>query len=247
VVSTRSKWAKRVLAVFGGLAATCLVAAGYIGYLSDDPITVLPAKASTKPLKVVFLSGDMGFNVGMGPQIAQQLHARGVAVLGFNSLTWFRHSRTVGEVRQLIPELLDRADGAFGPGPTLVIGQSFGADALQLALAELPAEQRARIAGAVLIVPTEEIRLRASPDEILNFAPPELSALPSARLLTWLPALCISGREEARSICRQLTADNVELIELPGGHYLDGDAEAVADAIHDWREAWHSRWSAAAP
>lgn len=244
-MTARSKWAKRVLVAFGGLATTILAAAGYVGYLSDDPFTVLPAKASTKPLKVVFLSGDMGFNVGMGPRIAQQLHARGVAVLGFSSLTWFRRSRSVHEVRQLIPELLDRADSAFGPGPTMVIGQSFGADALQLALAELSTEQRARIVGAVLIVPTEEIRLRASPGEILNFSPPELPALPTARQLTWLPVLCISGSAEPQSICRQLNADNVELIELPGGHYLDGDAQAVADAIHDWREAWYPRSSAA--
>jgi type IV secretory pathway VirJ component len=243
-MNAMSKWTKSVFVAFGGLATTILAAAGYVGYLSDDPFTVLPAKASSDPLKVVFLSGDMGFNVGMGPRIAQQLNARGVAVLGFNSLTWFRASRSVEEVRQLIPELLDRADAAFGPGPTLVIGQSFGADALQLALAELPAGDRSRIAGAVLIVPTAEIRLRASPDEILNFAPPELPALPTARQLTWLPALCISGREEPRSICRQINADNVELIELPGGHYLGGDAEAVADAIHDWRKAWHPRWSA---
>lgn len=213
--------------------AAAVAGLGYLGYFSDDPFTVMLAtRQSDRPkAKIVFLSGDMGFNVGMGPRISRSLNAAGYPVLGFNSLSWFRRTRSPEEVAALIPALLDRSDAAFGPGPTILVGQSFGADVLILGLARLPETDRKRITAAALIVPTTNLSLRASPGEIFDFASDKIEALPTARKLTWLPLLCINGREERSTLCAQLHAGNVTSVRLPGGHYLDGDADAVGRAL----------------
>ena len=44
---------------------------GYLGYFSSDPFTPVPvaADAPKADYAVAFLSGDMGFNAGMGPKM----------------------------------------------------------------------------------------------------------------------------------------------------------------------------------
>lgn len=221
---------------FAGAAVLLLIllSATYLGYFSSNPYTALPATHRSSPIKIVFLSGDMGFNVGMGPRIAHEFSSRGYPVLAFNSLSWFRTRRSVEEVRRLIPALLDRADDEFGSGPTIIVGQSFGADAVQLGLADLDRSDRKRIAGLAMIVPTDSIFLRASPAEMLNFSPPDLVAHDSARKLTWLPVLCLHGVKETASLCPLLASKNVTSIALAGGHYLDEDAQTVARSVLAW-------------
>ena len=217
-----------VLTVLAALAA-----ATYVGYFASDPVTAVPAIERHGRNKVIFLSGDMGFNIGMGPKIARGIAASGIPVLGFNSLTYFRRTRSPAQISDIIRKLLQRADREFGPGPTILVGQSFGADALQLGLANATPAERAKVQLVVLVVPTDGIYLRASPNEMLNFGRPDLPALQTADELNWVPLLCIHGEDEAHSLCPLLKGRNVQVVTLPGGHFLDGNVDKVIDAILD--------------
>lgn len=218
------RWLVRIaltLAVLGIAGASAL---GWMGYFRDDPVTLYPAAQRRSTAKIVFLSGDMGLKTGLNPAITRGLSERGWPVLGFNSMTWFRQHRSRAEVERLIPDLMARADAAFGPGPTVLIGKSFGADALQLALARLPQSERSRVPLVVLIVPTDTIYLKVSLGETLEWSPPDLPALPSARQLGWAPVLCIYGEQETRSLCPSLRGPGITRRPLPGGHFLNRDA-----------------------
>ena len=226
---------RRTLASVAGvlLVLTCagLAAATYVGYFASDPVKLIEPASRTGRAKIVFLSGDLGLNMGMGPQIVDRLAWSGLPVVGFNSLTYFRTRRTPAEMASTVRALIDRADRAFGPGPVIMVGQSFGADALQVALADFTREERARIDLVVLVVPTDSVFLRASPDEMFNFSPPDLPAIESARTLDWAPVLCVHGVQEIHSLCPLLHAPNVTSVGLPGGHYLDHDPGPVVAAI----------------
>lgn len=206
----------------------------YIGYFGgpiffDIPATARPVRGEER-VAAVILSGDMGFRVGMGPQIARRLAADGIPVVGVSSLTYFRHERSPAEVDALVGAAARRAL-AFGRADRLVlIGQSFGADMLHVGLAGMAPALRARVKLVALVVPTDSVIYRASPSELFDWATPDARAIDTARRLTWVPVVCIHGEEEDASLCPALSAlalPNVRSVALPGGHPLRRDPDAV--------------------
>jgi type IV secretory pathway VirJ component len=214
-------------------AIAILVAAlvGYftwLGYFAHDPfVTVAPARRARQNITAVVMSGDMGFKVGMGRQIARRLSDDGIPVIGVNSLTYFHTRRSPAEATALVEDAMHRAEALTHAKHVILIGQSFGADMLHVGLAGLPVSDRARIAMIALVVPGATVEYRASPGEMFTFLMDEDDALPTARALTWAPTLCVFGDQENASLCPLLWQQNVHAIPLPGGHPLHYDADAV--------------------
>jgi type IV secretory pathway VirJ component len=205
-----------------------------IGYLEDDLFTPMrPASYRPQPGAPVAIlwSGDMGFRVGMGPRVADRLVADGIPVVGVNSLSFFRKTRSAAEATQLLTASIAQARRMNPTARLLLIGQSYGADMMQVALSRLPSAERAHVAMVALVVPGATVAYRASPAEIFTFAMAESDALPTARQLTWTPLLCVRGQEETSSLCPLLHQGNVQSVALPGGHKMHGDDEAVYRTI----------------
>lgn len=228
---------RRTAATLLALAALFLGAvlyAWHIGYPWGPVYTAVPASAAPKPAArgtvAVFFSGDMGFNTGMGPRIVAHVAAEGIPVLGVNSLTAFAQRRSPQQAGQLVRDTVGRALAMPGARRLLLIGQSFGADAIVAGAQGLPEALRRRIALVALIVPADTLSYRATPGGIASFGD-DGPSLPLARGLDWAPALCIQGREEAHSLCPAWRQPNVRRIALPGGHFLREDAALVAATI----------------
>lgn len=223
--------------LLGGLASLAVIVAlligfmGYIGYFGGVVFVPVPATGRPAPaergLVAVLLSGDMGFKIGMGPQVAARLAADGIPVIGINSLAYYRVRRSPAENEALIAEATRRALALPGARGVVLIGQSFGADMLQAGLPALPRELRDKVALVALIVPLDTIEYRASPAELFNLAPPDAPALSTARRLDWVPVLCVHGEEETDSLCPLLTMPNVRRVALPGGHPMRHDDHLV--------------------
>lgn len=207
---------------------------GYLGYFGGSVYAAMPApfhRTAPPRTVVVLFSGDMGFRLGMGPKIADRLVADGIPVLGVSSLVHFRRERTPAEIQAFVVEASRRAL-AFGHADRLIlIGQSFGADMLQVGATGLPDDLRAKVLMIALVVPGDSVIYRASPAELFNWAAPDAPALPTARELDWAPVACIYGREEDDSLCPHLVMPNVTRIALPGGHPLRRDADGLYAAI----------------
>jgi type IV secretory pathway VirJ component len=222
------------------IAIAVLVAAltGYwahLGYFGGDVYVPVAAKGRPAPgldgIAVVIVSGDMGFRTGMGPQIGARFADHGVPVLGIDSLVYFRQRRSPAEIRELIADAVRRGL-AFGHARRLVlIGQSFGADMVHVGLTGLPPALRAKLAMVALVVPTDTVDYQASPLELLDLVRPDAPAIATGRQLTWVPTVCIQGRDETDSLCPMLTAPNVRKVALPGGHPLHRDADALFGAL----------------
>lgn len=212
------------------IAATCFLA--YIGYFGGPVLTDVPARGPHRlQTAAVLLSGDMGFRIGMGPKIADRLAAVGVPVTGVNSLTFFRFRRTPQETSQMLADAIRHSLAKPGIQRVALIGQSFGADALQVGLAGLDPTLRSKIVFVGLVVPGNTVFYRASPSELFSLEEPDAEALATAQKLDWVPAICIWGKDETDSLCEDLKLPNVQTLALPGGHHLDNDVDAVASAL----------------
>lgn len=225
---------KRVLATCAVLAMGFLVWLGHIGYFGGPIFVEMPAhtkQASNPPAVAVIFSGDMGFRIGMGPQIARRFVNDGTPVLGVSSLVYFRHERTPADVRALIAEASRKALAFSHAKRLILIGQSFGADMLHVGVTDLPNDLRRKVQMIGLVVPGRSVIYRASPSELFNWATPDAQALPTAMRLTWAPVVCIHGIEETDSLCPELTRPNVKRIALPGGHPLHHDADKLYVAL----------------
>lgn len=228
-LTRRKTWT--ILACIALLLACFTGFLGYIGYFGGpiyyEIAPTRPTPPAAKGLAVVLVSGDMGFKIGMGPTIARRFADDGVPVVGVSSLTYFRNGRTPREVQRLITDAARRAL-VFGRADRLVlIGQSFGADMMHVGLTGLPADLRARVKMVGLVVPTETVFFHASPSEMFNWVAPDTMALPTARELTWVPALCVQGAEETDSLCPALRQPNMVHVALPGGHMLHHDSDTL--------------------
>ncbi|HKY80884.1 MAG TPA: AcvB/VirJ family lysyl-phosphatidylglycerol hydrolase [Sphingobium sp.] len=220
-------------------AGTVLIAAAMVvllfftglGYFDRDPFSIAPPTARPAPswrgVAAIILSGDMGSKIGTSPPLAKAISGRGIPVVMVNSLAYFRVRRTAAEAEALLHAALQRALSLPHVERVVMIGQSYGADMLQVGLSRLPPRERSRILFAALVVPGRTVEYRASPGEIFTFAMAEEDALPAARRLDWLPLLCIYGKEERQSLCPLLHSPNVRSVALPGGHLLHHDSSAV--------------------
>ncbi|MDX3911402.1 MAG: AcvB/VirJ family lysyl-phosphatidylglycerol hydrolase [Sphingobium sp.] len=229
----KSRSIRRVGVAIVSLLIAASIGFCYLGYLSIDPFTTIrPARARSDAAAIV-LSGDMGFRVGMAPQIASRLTAAGIPVVGVNSLTYFRTTRAPAEATALLNAAIGKAQAAFHPKKLILIGQSFGADMLHVALARLAPDLRRNIAMVALIVPGATVEFRASPSEIFTFTMKEEPALPTAKQIDWVPVLCVYGREESASLCPLLHQSDAHVVDLPGGHPLHYNATAVYRQLND--------------
>lgn len=239
----------RSTVALAGLTAALLLALFYIGYIGNGALfDTLPAQATTRQhqprVVALYLSGDMGFHAGLGPDVAERLTRQGIPVIAENSLHFFRTRRTPEEAGAMIADGLRRAI-ALDPGARLLLlGQSFGADVIAPSLPYVPTALRRRIAFIGLIVPGATRQWRASPSEIFSWGEPDEDAITAAQRLSWAPLLCIHGAKEAESLCPTLHQPNVTRLELPGGHPLHHDADAVSAALLQaigrtvgWRDA----------
>jgi len=213
-----------IAAGLGGFAA-------YVGYFGGQLFFPIEARADIRPLQrdiaAVVLSGDMGFHMGMSPEVAERLAADGIPVIGVSSLVYFRHRRSPDEAADLLREAIAKATRFGHARKVLLIGQSYGADMVNVGLSRMSAAERERIAMVGLIVPTDNIIMRASPAELFELVEPDAQAIATARGLTWAPVLCLYGREETNSLCPQLKAPNVQVAGLPGGHALNHDPDTL--------------------
>lgn len=222
-------------AIAAALAALVILAFFYIGYLGDAVFADFPATGPARQVRqgtvAILLSGDMGLRVGMGPQIAGRLAKDGIAVVGVNSLAYYRTRRTPVETAALVEQAARRALALGKAERLILVGQSFGADMLHVGLARLPADLRRRVQLVALIVPENTVDYRASPSELFGFQKPDADALPTASKLDWVDVLCVRGIEETNSLCPLLNLPHLRRVDLPGGHPMHRDVDAVHAAL----------------
>lgn len=191
-----------------------------------------PAAGASRTLAVVF-SGDGGWR-DLDKSIAEALHDRGVNVLGWDCLRYFWSTKTPEQLAKDLDERIRRGMRDWHVDEVVVIGYSFGADALPFAYNRLPEATRSRVRLMSLLGLSDSADfefhvtgwLGAESDDALPTLP-ELAEVPAAKVQ------CFYGEEDEDEMCSRLAARGVEVIRTSGSHHFDGDYAALAVRILD--------------
>lgn len=202
--------------------------------VADLPLHTVSATGSQTDTLAVFISGDGGW-VGLDKDISATLAARGIDVVGLDSLRYFWKRRTPEEGGRDLARITRMYMNKWHKEKLLLIGYSLGADALVPFLQHMPAELRSHVRLAVLLAPGRRVELEfhvtdwfGSDDETLGFP-----LLPEIRKIHDVPLLCVHGDEEEASLCTDLTPKDAAVEIMTGSHHFDGDYAGVAARILD--------------
>ncbi|MDR2011453.1 MAG: hypothetical protein LBQ20_00100 [Rhodanobacter sp.] len=205
--------------------------------VADLPLTDIAPTGARKPgappRVAIIITGDGGW-AGLDRGVADALTAQGIRVIGFSTLKFFWHKQTPAATADAITRVIahygkDDPDVRF-----VLIGYSFGASLVPVAINRLPDAARQRVDGGVMISPDDtavfEIHVgdwfgSTRHDEALPLMP-ELTASKA-------PLLCVHGIDEDDSFCLKAPRRGLSLVQLPGGHHYNGDYEALGAAIVD--------------
>jgi type IV secretory pathway VirJ component len=205
------------------------------GPVSDLPLVEVPATATTatNDLLAIMLSGDGGW-AGIDREVSLRLAARGIPVVGLNSLSYFWKARSPEELAQDLTRILSHYLPSWHRERVLLLGYSFGADVLPATIAAFPAAMRARVAGVGLMGLSRTASFEFHVSSWLGRSTgndqataPALARLPA--LLGTAPVVCLFGTEETDTGCR--ASPGVAAVSRPGGHHLGGDFDQLANQL----------------
>jgi type IV secretory pathway VirJ component len=195
--------------------------------VSDAPLRPKPS-ARPGPVFAVWYTGVGGFG-DPDRRVIGRLTRRGISVVEVNSRDYFWRRRTPEEAAAALGDIIRRYSQAWPGRKVAVIGYSFGGAAVPMILPHLDADVRDRIQLVVLVAPSPRGQLVMRPWTIIDvFNPGDPSTADTAKAIQ-APLLCIYGVKDRLAACPFLT--NATVLALPGGHLLEGQAGAIADAV----------------
>lgn len=225
--------------------------------LSDLPIVEVPAQpaaaqpAATQPgpaqnaavkpgaavpgaapsdLFAIVMSGDGGW-AGLDQEVAAALSAKGIPVVGLDSLRYYWTARTPDGLAADIDRIVRYYLAHFGKQRVLLIGYSQGADVLPFAVNRLPDATRAHLALAAVMGMSEHALFEFHLSGWISDDNSGPATLPEINRIAGVPVLCIYGEDESDSLCPKLDPKRFNIVKLKGGHHFDGDYAGLARQI----------------
>jgi type IV secretory pathway VirJ component len=192
----------------------------------------IPLKGSGEVLAVI-LSGDGGWR-DLDKTVGGSLRELGVAVVGVDSLRYFWRKRTPEEAASDLGKLLAAQRARVGAEAVILVGYSFGADALPALYNRLPDSERARVVQLSLLglAPTASFEFHVA-GWLGAEAAEELPVAPELARIDLRLVQCVYGAEEKESLCPTAALDGAERIGTSGGHHFDGNYGGLAVKIAD--------------
>ena len=206
--------------------------------LSDLPIVEVPAHPVAAPtaavppsdLFAIIMSGDGGW-AGLDQDVAAALSAKGIPVVGLDSLRYYWAARTPSGLAADTDRMIRYYLAHFGKQRVLLIGYSQGADVLPFAVNRLPDTTRARVALTAVTGMSEHALFEFHLTSWVSDDNSGPATLPEIDRITGMPVLCIYGEDESDSLCPKLDAKKFTIVKLKGGHHFDGDYANLARQI----------------
>lgn len=217
------------LDAYHSLAAKRAAAPAAPAGLNDLPLVEVPADGRSDTFAVL-LSGDGGW-AGLDQEVAAALAAKGVPVVGLDSLRYFWSARTPQGLADDLDRVLSYYRAQWKKSRALLIGYSQGADVLPFALNRLSASSKDLVTQIILMGLGEKASFEFHLGHWFDDDDGGEPILPEAQKLTAAKALCLFGRDEEESLCPKIPAANVHALALPGGHHFDGAYNKLAELI----------------
>jgi type IV secretory pathway VirJ component len=196
--------------------------------VSGIPLIERPVKHARR--MVVFLSGDGGW-AEFDRGVAAALNDIGIAVLGWDSLSYFWKARSPVELARDLAKVVDLFAARWHVQTVVVAGFSFGASSVPFAVSGLPATLRERIEKVVMLGPTPTTSFEFRLTQWLGSDSGDAVAVaPEVAKLAPLPVWCLHGEDDSEAACPPLAPPS-RVVVLPGDHHFNGDYAALAQLI----------------
>ena len=200
--------------------------------LGDLPVVEVPAKPSSAPSDAfaIMMSGDGGW-AGIDQDIAAALSAKGIPVVGLDSLRYYWTARTPQSVAADTDRLIRYYLAHFGKKRVLLVGYSQGADVLPFAVNRLPAPTKAVVSLMAILGMSEHAVFEFHVSSWISDDNSGPETLPEVNRINGMPVICIYGEDEHDSLCPKLDPKKFTVVKLKGGHHFDGDYMGLANHI----------------
>lgn len=197
------------------------------------PLIEFPSNQGEGADLAVIISGAGGW-APLVHTLSKELAAHDLPVIGLNAQQYFWKARTPEEATKDLTATLRHYLPLWRRQEGVLIGYSMGAEVLPLLTVRLPPDLQRHLTAVVLISPGRtasfEFHLRYFLGEEATRS--DLPVLPEILKVKDVPVLCLYGREEQISLCRDLPPQaNLHPIELPGGHHFTGNYSMLAKVI----------------
>jgi type IV secretory pathway VirJ component len=230
--SVERNWMPQFMAAYRKLATSSPQAAPPPPSVPDVaglPLIEVPATRGESDLLALLITGDGGW-AGLDQDVAAALSARGVPVVALNSLKYYWSPHDAQQSAHDVDRIVNAYLAKWGKSRVVLLGYSQGADVMPFVLNRLPAQTRAKIAGAAVIGMSETAVFEFHFSNWVRDPKNTLPTRPEIDKLRDVKLTCIFGAEEKDSLCPAL-GDRATLVKLPGGHHFNGDYEKVAQAV----------------
>jgi type IV secretory pathway VirJ component len=199
--------------------------------VSDLPLVEIPARGKEGNTVAVIVSGDGGW-AGIDRSLGERFAARGIPVVGLDSLRYFWTPRTPASSGVDLARIVRHALSGREGRKVLLAGYSMGAEVLPFMVDALPRDLRDAILGIALVAPGPTASFEFHVSYWLGGeGAASRPVLPELLKLRGEKVLCLFGDDETDSLCRTLPPEAGKRIPMPGGHHLGGDYDALADRI----------------
>jgi type IV secretory pathway VirJ component len=228
--SVPRNWLPQFKGAFSQLTAPAASAGG--ADLTDLPLVEVPAGAQSRPQLAILITGDGGW-AGIDRQLAEDLAAQGLSVVGLNSLKYFWTPRTPDSAAQDLGRIMKYYLQAWQKDQAVAIGYSLGADVLPFMISRLAADLRSKISEVALLAPSRETAFEFHLSDWMGVGPraKQYPLLPEVKKLQDQRVLCMYGKEERDSLCRDDLPASVIRIPISGGHHFGGEYRALSRSI----------------
>jgi type IV secretory pathway VirJ component len=199
--------------------------------VNDLPLIEVPAKGAGGRTLAIIISGDGGW-AGIDKDVSKALSAKGIPVVGWNSLQYFWTARKPDAAARDLERIVRHYLAAWDKQDVLLIGYSFGADVLPFFANRLPADLLGRVRLVALLGPSLTADFEFHVTDWLGGGSKGQPVLPEVKKLGGHPpVLCLYGSKESDSLCPQVPAAVGKAQVLPGAHHFGGDYDALAALI----------------
>jgi len=198
--------------------------------IPDDLPLNIATDASARPtdMMAVIYSGDGGW-VGLDRSIAAELAHAGIPTVGVDSLSYFWNAKTPAQAGADLGRILRAFAPRWHRKRVVLIGYSFGADALPYIVGHIDPALRSGIARLTLLGLSPSAEFQFHLDSWIDVT--NAGALPTAPAIARLRGMdirCVQGAGESGSACPGLPARLVARFVVPGGHHFDGNAALLS-------------------
>jgi type IV secretory pathway VirJ component len=200
--------------------------------LGDLPLIEVPSPGSTRRILAVHITGDGGWGV-TDAGLAKGLAADGIPVAGLSSLKYFWARQTPESAATDLERILKHYLRAWDKDEAVVIGYSFGADALPFMYNRLTEETRARVRLLVLMGPSAAANFEIRISSLLGRTDfrDNMPTLPEIEKIPARMVLCFYGEEDKTALSGTLASRGIRSVPIRSGHRFGRNFQPIVDAI----------------